>query len=676
MCMTCQSLRPWDEDCPFEPSKPLAATHAETIETGSRPATSDQMDVGDVYQGNINYNGDHDYVQVYLEAGQRYKVDIVGYGSLDTYLRVRNSADTILAEDDDGGAGTNSQMIFTATSSAYYYLDVGAYGDASSGAYDLTISQSGQSSSDKPTYSNEQIADYLVSGYWGGDSEVQYFNTSVISYNVTGLTADGQRLARAALDLWSQSTALTFVETSGNSAKITFEDNGSGAYAITEFGSNRNVITGATVNVSADWVGRYGANYDSYTFQTYIHEIGHALGLGHAGPYNNDADYGQDNVYANDSWQATIMSYFSQTQNSEINASYAYVVAPTAADVLAVQQHYGPNTSVHAGDSIYGFGANTGDIIETLFGYMTGESSANANLYDGNVVSLTILDSGGTDTIDLSGVSANQNLSLVAESFSDVFGAIGNLSIGAGVVIENGITGAGDDMLWGNAAANFLSGQAGHDTIHGGAGNDHLRGNAGDDVLNGQGDSDRLFGGIGSDTLDGGADYDALFGQSGGDRLLGDSGDDFLFGQSGNDVLEGGAGFDLLLGGSGNDALSGGADRDTLRGDSGDDTLSGDGGDDLLFGGTGDDILSGGAGNDEFQFASNMGEDDITDFALGSESIRFDATLWSMIDTEAEYLNRASLFDGDTYVSFDDHGNLRVIGVTDVDALYDAMGLI
>jgi hypothetical protein len=36
---------------------------------------------------------------------------------------------------------------------------------------------------------------------------------------------------------------------------------------------------------------------DSYSFQTYVHEIGHALGLGHGGPYNGSASYGLDNLY-------------------------------------------------------------------------------------------------------------------------------------------------------------------------------------------------------------------------------------------------------------------------------------------------------------------------------------------------------------------------------------------
>ena len=53
---------------------------------------------------------------------------------------------------------------------------------------------------------------------------------------------------------------------------------------------DKSAIASATVNVSTDWVTTDGGandgktGIDSYAYQTYIHEIGHALGLGHQGP--------------------------------------------------------------------------------------------------------------------------------------------------------------------------------------------------------------------------------------------------------------------------------------------------------------------------------------------------------------------------------------------------------
>ena len=45
----------------------------------------------------------------------------------------------------------------------------------------------------------------------------------------------------------------------------------------------------ATVHISSNWSGGAATGNYSYFFQTYVHETGHALGLGHQGPYNGSA---------------------------------------------------------------------------------------------------------------------------------------------------------------------------------------------------------------------------------------------------------------------------------------------------------------------------------------------------------------------------------------------------
>ena len=69
-------------------------------------------------------------------------------------------------------------------------------------------------------------------------------------------------------------------------------------------------------------------------------------------------------------------------------------------------------------------------------------------------------------------------------------------------------------------------------------------------------------------------------------------------GGSGNDELIGNDADNLLVGNRGNDILLGRSGNDTLRGGDGNDTLNGGDGNDVLEGGTGNDILIGGKGSD------------------------------------------------------------------------------
>lgn len=481
---------------------------------------------------------------------------------------------------------------------------------------------SGVSSAPLPVYTNDQIANELKQQTSSG-APIS-FNAgpgSTITVDITGLTSAAKTLATYALEAWENVTGLTFSFVSSG-AQITFDDEDSGAYANYSWYGNGDLIS-ANVNVSKAWLSNYGTSVNSYSFQAYIHEIGHALGLTHAGNYNGSATYGVDNHYANDSWQASVMSYFSQTANTSVNASFAYTVTPMVADIIAVQDLYGTPTTIRTGDTVYGLNSNAGGYLEAVF-----DSEAASGFDPNSAVALTIYDNGGTDLLDYSHYSASQKIDLNQEAISNVAGKTGNLIIARGTVIENANGGSGNDVLVGNSASNILNGNSGDDTLTGGAGNDILRGGYGrDDMSAGAGDDTVYYtngdyfwtngtpkdvGGAGTDTLiiENGSvfntsglswyGFEKFIGAGRDDRVTGNDGsvDYVMEGGGGNDTLTGNAGDDTLLGGAGNDILRGGWGSDTVFGGAGDDTVyyaSGDkfwdNGTPLDIGGTGTDTL-------------------------------------------------------------------------------------
>lgn len=281
----------------------------------------------------------------------------------------------------------------------------------------------------------------------------------------------------------------------GGVADIIFDDNNSGAYASSSIQGGS--IQASYVNISPTWAGGQSRT-DGYFFQTYVHEIGHALGLGHPGSYNGSATYGVDNDYDNDSWQASVMSYFHQTENTTIDADFAYVVTPQVADIIAIQDLYGPATA-NEGDTTYGDGSNSGTYLDDA-------------LTLSNPVTFTVFDTGGQDTFDFASYAAHQNLDLRDTEFSDLAGFDGNIGIAKDTVIEHGRTGTGNDTLTGNDAGNGLSAGFGQDVVNAGAGHDAVRGGAGHDQLYGEAGFDLIEGGTGNNLIDGGGDGDLLIG--------------------------------------------------------------------------------------------------------------------------------------------------------------------
>ena len=561
------------------------------------------------FAGDVEVNGDHDWVRVDLVAGQQYQFFVSLEGpSNDSQLVLRDPAGNQILSDDDAGAGANSYTAFTPLVSGAYFVDVGEFGNNATGAYTLEV----VNNTAQPGTLKFLDADMQNYSALAGERVLGGAGNDTLSLSADGRDAFGEQGNDY---LVGNELKNTLSGGTGNDFII-----GNGGMDVLFGGSGNDTMTGGeysdviTPGEAPDTlIG--GAGDDEYVDVDGNDTVIELAGEGY------DSYFTHFSVTLQDSQS---IERIQLSNDANINAT-------GNASNNSLNGNSGNNRLDGAGGDDYMFGGAGNDTFVV-------DSTGDVVAEDANE---------GTDTI---------------ESFEDFsLAAIDNIE---NILLlgdkEHSATGNGlANALTGNSANNSLSGGAGDDTLSGAGGNDMLTGGSGNDTyVNPQADTIIELANGGTDTVRSGATF-TLSGRQQVENLTltgagdingsGNSYDNVLTGNTGNNILNGSTGADTMIGGAGNDIyyvdtagdvtteafnqgidivsssisrtlsvnienlnLNGTADIDgngntaaniingndgdnILRGYEGGDTLNGKAGEDILLGGTSSDYLNPGA---------------------------------------------------------------------------------
>lgn len=515
------------------------------------------------------------------------------------------------------------------------------------------------------TWKNDNPATYSTAlsyeAKWGVAHAGTGGSLTVAFASSSNWSAAEQGAFTAAMHLWSAEANITFnVVADGQGANVLISR---GSDHEAQGGINRlntgdigttHLGTASTGSLSIDtsvsgWgpIGASFATAGGYPWDTVLHELGHVIGLGHGGAYNDGTTQSSPQYTAYDNTAYSLMSYDDAPHygsNFVWGSSGGYArspVTPMMLDIAAADRIYGlPIGGPLSGGQIFGFHTNVAGDIAQFFDFNVNTKPV-----------ITLFDTGTGNILDLSGFASGSTVDLHDGTFSSVASLTNNLAIAIGTRIDTAIGGSAADNLTANDNGDVLMGGTGDDKLRGGAGNDHIYGNMSSTPQGSVDGADTIDAGDGSNYVNGNAGNDVITAGWGTNRLFGGAGDDQIHVTGGGtNHLNGNLGDDLLQVDGGVNEMHGGQGNDRIIPMAGTNHSFGEVGNDVIWGGSGFDLMSGGPGNDLFVLSgpanSDPGSwDEIIDYQDGADKFHVDTAdggLPAVIHAVQNFANEAA----------------------------------
>ena len=125
-------------------SAPSIASGSTAAASGANPIAAEIVSSTD---GDIAVEGEVDFISIDVVAGQTYMISLYGAGDNplpDTFLALLDNEGILVNSDDDGGAGVNSLLTFTAEYTGQYTIGVAGFanpGQTATGSYTVDVVQ-------------------------------------------------------------------------------------------------------------------------------------------------------------------------------------------------------------------------------------------------------------------------------------------------------------------------------------------------------------------------------------------------------------------------------------------------------------------------------------------------------------------------------------------------------